>query len=280
VSKSTAVVHKPAVPESSLRMGGPIAAGIKFGFLARGELDRARSEIEDHLHIREMIESGEYKEFVEIAAREMPSLRDKEPVDALFSLCATSRATYDRREKDIQALGVQSISQLRTMGLSWKEVRMLAEAPEGARREAKALMDKPSLTRDDLEPILGKLYETMEAKLREKQRADTADVLREKAEGKIKGLQEKVIAGQEEVKKVMAELKDARSGRRTSDEKEIDAAVTQAEKLIAQAVAVVGPLDFDHSPHARAKCIELIDTLRTVASKLQVEYANIVEEAE
>ena len=261
-------------------MGGSVAAGIKFGFLARGEWDRARSEIEDHLRLKEIIDSGEYKALVEAATREMPSLRDKEPLEALFALCATSRMTYHRRESTLAALGAELTSVSLRCGASFKEARMLSDAPEGARREAKALMDKPSLTRDDLEPILGKLYETMEAKLREKQRADTADVLREKAEGKIKGLQEKVIAGQEEVKKVMAELKDARSGRRTSDEKEIDAAVTQAEKLIAQAVAVVGPLDFDHSPHARAKCIELIDTLRTVASKLQVEYANIVEEAE
>ena len=44
VANKTAMLAKP-----ELRVEGAFGSGMKIGFLLRGELDRARAEIEDHL---------------------------------------------------------------------------------------------------------------------------------------------------------------------------------------------------------------------------------------
>ena len=279
-----------------------MGAIMRAGFLARGEYEARRTEVENHLWTRQMIETGEYKAVVaalgksvpscllqnektpmkdgNTAEKSVPSGTDLEPKEAFLKLIGTSLRTYNRREGDVRNLGLESVSAMRGLGLQWHEVRMLADAPEDIRKEAQGLAERGEFTREAAEALMGKLVELAESRQTLKQRTYKAESEREQAEAKARKNAQKVVEKDEHVKKLESELRDARNGMRSKDEKECQMMVEAFEKLSDQAVAQLHGVDFDHSPRTRALLMKALGRMETQIKSLRAEFINVVEESE
>lgn len=260
----TTVVQRTA----ELAPTNPLVSAMKLGFIRRGEMESARTMTENVLWIRDMLSTGEYKDLVRAAVAEKIIGDDLEPRRAFFQLAGLSEDSFTRREHDVRALGGDAVRTLRSIGVSYKEIRMLADAPESARKELRDIEARGGLTREFVETLSSKILEQMEGRIRAQQAARDAEAERERVEGKLKKAQEKVIEKDEEIKKLGAELRDARSGKRTADEKEIDARVDRFKALLRQAVACLSDVDFKESPYARARCVEITKVLEVARANL------------
>lgn len=256
-----------------------LGSAMKAGFIARGEAEAARMQIQNHLWIKEMIESGEYKKLVE-EAQSINMIEGLEPREAFLKLAGTNHSTYAEREKQLQALGVETLQHLRGVGVSWKEIRILADSGPEVKREVKALASADMPSAELADALANKIADVMEARDKAKERAFTAECEREKAVAQAKRNAQKVVEKDEHVKKLESELRDARKGLRSKDEKECQMMVEAFEKLWGQAIAQLHGVDFDHSPRTRALLLQSIGRMETTIKVLRAEYLNVMEETE
>lgn len=273
------VTLKQAAPTQDLTISGIFASAMKLGHIRRGEYDAGRAQIENHLLLHDMIESGEYKAVVADAIRAGAKLDHIEARDAFLQLAGVSPATYARRQGDIKALGIESVKALRQIGVPYREIRMLAEGPQEIRDEIRKRARTNDITPEYVEVLTSKLIEQTEARMAAAQREREAKHELERADEKLKKVQEKVIVRDEEVRKLQAELREARAGHKTAEEKEIDAIMTRAQNLVKQAGIILGDIDFAASAYARARCVEVVHGLRSTADQIQIENVAAFEEA-
>jgi len=220
---------KDAVPQTTIlaqrmpepRIAGAATGAMKVGFLLRGAFDRATSEVQDIVRIKEMIDTGEYKAIVADAMKGMPALAKMEPVDAFLRLLRTSRETYDRRLKEIDLLGPDAVETLRQMHIPYRDIRMLGNASPEVRRQAKALAEMGD--RAAIDALLSKLTDVIEEKadvLTRLKDQEHATVIAENRAEKAKDL---LVKKEEDMRDLKAQVRMLQQGEAFTDQEVIDA---------------------------------------------------------
>jgi hypothetical protein len=257
---------------------GAFAAGMKVGFFQRGAFDRFKSEVEDVLRAQAIIAAGEHMPMVEAAkAAADPKIRIKleamRPNEAFLYLSGMSRDTYDARLASIETFGPIATDRLRAIGVPWKDIRIPADAPAGLKREIKALTDGGRLLRpEDLDSVVNKMVELLEARQASDVRAEKAERAQSTAEAKQQKLAEKVIEKDERIKDLEAELKLAREGAAVSDEV-LNKALAKAHEHAQQVIHILASFEksWKGNPEIAGRCNKTILEILGPCSRLKVE---------
>ena len=260
----------PAVVEPELN--GHVAALMKAGFIRRGEYEAARMQIQNHLEIRDTLASGEYKKVVESVSQLKPILKGLEPRDAYLQLVGISPVTFWRRDKELTALGAESVSMLKGIGVPYREIRMLADGPESLRKELRDRVGAGDISREIVDTMVGKLQELAEAKVKARLQADEAEKRAETAEQKLKRERDGHLTDLQELKTTKAELRDARSGYKVRDEKEAEQTLKMFEGRVMEAFELVGQWEPKECPRALAALCACLDKWDRVAATIRAQY--------
>jgi len=253
------------------------------GAIKRGEFEAARMQIENHLAVKAMIESGEYKRHVADAlnAGKLPSqLTTMEPLEAFLKMSGISRDTFDRREKELRALGAESVATLRTIGVPYRDIRLLAEAPDEIQKEVRRIAQTdPEGAKGVINALLSTLLEERQAHKKARQAVKDAEHAQEVAEKKLRGVQEKVIVRDEEIKKLQAEAKE---GHRRKIVAENDAEILLAEfrKRVNHAFIMLADadIDWDATPYTTAQFELAVSEFEARLRGLRVQYLTAIAE--
>ena len=260
-----------------LRVAPEFKAAMVAGFLMRGEVDRRRSEIEDHLRIEEMLESGAYKEVVKAAKIGTPEYRsaeaqtDDEPRKAFFQLLHMSHVTHIQAMKSLAALGHESVSRLREIGMSWRDIRMIGDGPEELSREVKSLIASDKNPKEVINALVSNLVDNEQARRKAQAAAKDAEARAAEADDKRKRAAAKVIEQQEVVKKLTAELSQARQGYKTADDAEIADRFNRMQNKLCEAFEQIADVDFDN-PLAMAHAEKVWGVLRGQIQSVRASY--------
>jgi chromosome segregation ATPase len=216
-------------------------AGMKLGYLWRGEMDRGESMVRDHLLRRAMIQSGEYKQ---IAAdiKSSSAEDDLESLDLFLKWSGSSRATYDRNEKAISALSPEIVQALRTIGLPLKDIRILCETPDGVKREMKPLTDGRAHTQEALDEVRCRIIDMAEKLAAEKVAREKAERAKASADERSTKLADKLVAREDDLKDAQAELRIMRE-RPAMTSKAIQDCLTDARNKVMMAVSTLSRLE-------------------------------------
>lgn len=268
--------------EAEIAMGGNFGEAVKLGFLMRGTIDRATSEIQDVERIREMIESGEHLAIVAEARAATRSVRvaldGLQPNQAFIQLCGMSEDTYYRRLKEIKELGAETTRNMRVVGLPYKSIRLLAESPKELRDEAKRLAATDAVTREMFEAVIDKAAELAESKARAEEKAKAQERRAVEAETKAAKRAEQLADEKIRTKGLNAEIVQLKAGAKIQNRSDVDRAIELMLKLGNQMLNVAGGVDLSMATPQTlgqfgAWCLQtsgaLIDQERQVSAMLE-----------